>query len=127
MKFSKAAASTPPAPIIIDIRREEVAAANAKDIADGLNSSPKQLPELLVHDGHGLQYFSEITKSTGYYPRHSEIKTLFQNVSKMVGNLRDGDVYIELGARCVPASQYPATGACWLTRIPRAGSSGPGT
>ena len=97
MKSSKAAAPLP-SPIIIDIRREEVAAVSAKDIVAGLHSSPKQLPELLVYDSHGLQYFSEITKSTDYYPRHSEIKVLSSNASGIVGDVTDGDVFIELGA-----------------------------
>ena len=83
---------------ITDIRHDEILSVSVNDILNELRSTPRHLPELLVYDAKGLQFFSEITRREDYYPRHSELRMLRQYAPAIIQNARDGDVYIELGA-----------------------------
>lgn len=87
---------------IVDIRRGAPQTVTPIDILNGLLASPKSLPSLALWDSRGLQLFTKITKSEGYYLSHAEAQILHRYADDIAGGIEDGATIIELGAGCVP-------------------------
>lgn len=69
-----------------------------KRISEGLTSTPKSLPSLLLWDERGHQLFEAITKSKDYYGTIADKEILFEKLELVCDMIADGGILIELGS-----------------------------
>ncbi|KAJ5134387.1 N-methyltransferase [Penicillium atrosanguineum] len=81
-----------------DIRRQTNEEGLVSQIAAGLRSEEKELPSLLLWNGHGLQLFDAILDSGKYYPAVREPELLSTCMPKIAHSISSGERVIELGA-----------------------------
>ncbi|KAG0054123.1 hypothetical protein BGZ83_011910 [Gryganskiella cystojenkinii] len=60
--------------------------------------APKTIPTMVLYDDRGLQLFDEITYLDEYYLTKEEIEILERDGDKIVENIPDNSVVVELGA-----------------------------
>ncbi|KAF9956983.1 hypothetical protein BGZ72_002306 [Mortierella alpina] len=60
--------------------------------------APKTIPTMVLYDDRGLQLFDEITYLDEYYLTQEEIEILERDGDKIVENIPDNSVVVELGA-----------------------------
>ncbi|KAI1136538.1 histidine-specific methyltransferase [Hypoxylon sp. FL0543] len=70
-------------------------------ILEGLRSSPRYLPSVLLWDEVGLNIYSKIMRSEDYYLTRVETEILQVHVDAIVESIGDGGVIIELGSGCL--------------------------
>ncbi|KAI0836045.1 histidine-specific methyltransferase [Hypoxylon sp. FL0890] len=70
-------------------------------ILEGLRSSPRYLPSVLLWDEVGLNIYSKIMRSEDYYLTRVEAELLRIHVEDIVESIGDGGVIIELGSGCL--------------------------
>jgi L-histidine N-alpha-methyltransferase len=69
----------------------------ARDVADGLTRTPKELPPKWLYDARGSELFEEITRLPEYYPTRAEREILLARASEIAWATR-AETLIELGA-----------------------------
>jgi uncharacterized SAM-dependent methyltransferase len=67
-------------------------------IIEGLKSSPKFFPSLLLWDDRGLAIYERIMKSRDYYLTHAEAQLIRLNADSIVETIPSGSVILELGS-----------------------------
>ncbi len=67
------------------------------DVAEGLTSTPKQLPPKWFYDDIGSQLFDEITRLPEYYPTRRE-RWILRHHAADVARLSGADTLVELGS-----------------------------
>ena len=91
----------PPAPAIIDIRKDKDGFSLVEDIRRGLHpptGEEKSLPTLLLYDELGLKLFEDITYLDEYYLTEAEIEVLKTYAGRMAERIPDGSIVLELGS-----------------------------
>ncbi|KAG9321683.1 hypothetical protein KVV02_002151 [Mortierella alpina] len=63
-----------------------------------VQGAPKTIPTMVLYDDRGLQLFDEITYLDEYYLTQEEIEILERDGDKIVENIPDNSVVVELGA-----------------------------
>ncbi|KAF9274588.1 hypothetical protein BGZ68_000522 [Mortierella alpina] len=63
-----------------------------------VSGAPKTIPTMVLYDDRGLQLFDEITYLDEYYLTQEEIEILERDGDKIVENIPDNSVVVELGA-----------------------------
>lgn len=85
--------------VIREETEEEFQEYFERDILTGLSSSPKSISSKYFYDDKGSQLFSEIMKTSEYYPTDSELEILAQKSPDIVSKLPNEKFnLIELGA-----------------------------
>lgn len=69
-----------------------------KRISEGLISTPKTLPNILLWDERGHQLFEAITKSEDYYGTNADKEILVENLQSLCDMIADDGILIELGS-----------------------------
>jgi uncharacterized SAM-dependent methyltransferase len=67
-------------------------------INQGLRSSPRSLPSLLLWDSVGLELYEKITESPDYYLTRVEADVIRNNVDAIVQSIGPNGVILELGS-----------------------------
>lgn len=67
-------------------------------IGQGLTSSPRSLPSLLLWDSVGLDLYEKITESPDYYLTRVEADVIRHNVDAIVQSIGANGVILELGS-----------------------------
>lgn len=67
-------------------------------ISQGLGSSPRSLPSLLLWDSVGLDLYEKITESPDYYLTRVEADVIRNNVDAIVQSIGANGVILELGS-----------------------------
>lgn len=67
-------------------------------IGQGLRSTPRSLPSLLLWDSVGLDLYEEITDSPDYYLTRVEADVIRNNVDAIVQSIGVNGVILELGS-----------------------------
>lgn len=67
-------------------------------ISQGLRSSPRSLPSLLLWDSVGLDLYEKITESPDYYLTRVEADVIRNNVDAIVQSVGANGVILELGS-----------------------------
>jgi uncharacterized SAM-dependent methyltransferase len=67
-------------------------------ISQGLRSSPRSLPSLLLWDSVGLNLYEKITESPDYYLTRVEADVIRNNVDAIVQSVGANGVVLELGS-----------------------------
>ncbi|EHK46016.1 uncharacterized protein TrAtP1_013106 [Trichoderma atroviride] len=96
----------PAKPSSNDIFEEEVSAETGSSdnidilqlISQGLKSSPRSLPSLLLWDAVGLNLYEKITESPDYYLTRVEADVIRNNVDAIVQSIGANGVILELGS-----------------------------
>lgn len=69
----------------------------ARDVRDGLLSSPKVLPPKYFYDARGSDLFDEITRLEEYYPTRAESQILHQRAAE-IASLTQARTLVEIGS-----------------------------
>ena len=72
-------------------------AALRADVADGLTSTPKELPPKWFYDDVGSRLFDEITRLPEYYPTRRE-RWILEHHAADIARLSGADTLVELGS-----------------------------
>ncbi|MGI8807904.1 MAG: L-histidine N(alpha)-methyltransferase [Acidimicrobiales bacterium] len=83
--------------IDVHLTPEDLRAALRRDVADGLTSTPKELPPKWFYDQRGSELFDEITRLPDYYPTRCERAILAERATEIV-RLSGADTLVELGS-----------------------------
>lgn len=67
-------------------------------IIEGLKSSPKFFPSLLLWDDKGAAIYERIMRSRDYYLTHTEAELIRANADSIVEAIPSGSVILELGS-----------------------------
>ncbi|CAO3574350.1 unnamed protein product [Mortierella alpina] len=67
-------------------------------LCPAVQGAPKTIPTMVLYDDRGLQLFDEITYLDEYYLTQEEIEILERDGDKIVENIPDNSVVVELGA-----------------------------
>ncbi|KAH6632568.1 histidine-specific methyltransferase [Chaetomium tenue] len=70
-------------------------------IIEGLKSSPKFFPSLLLWDDKGLAIYERIMRSKDYYLTQTEAELIRLNADNIAETIPDGSVILELGSGCL--------------------------
>ncbi|WP_413116617.1 L-histidine N(alpha)-methyltransferase [Streptomyces sp. CY1] len=76
---------------------DATAAALRADVADGLTSTPKQLPPKWFYDARGSALFEEITRLPEYYPTRAEREILIARAAE-IADATGARTLVELGS-----------------------------
>jgi L-histidine Nalpha-methyltransferase len=76
---------------------DDLAAALARDVRDGLGSSPKELPPKWFYDDRGSELFDRITRLPEYYPTRAE-RSILEARSADIAAETGADTLVELGS-----------------------------
>jgi L-histidine N-alpha-methyltransferase len=69
----------------------------ARDVAEGLTRTPKELPPKWLYDARGSELFEDITRLPEYYPTRAERQILQRRAGEIAATSR-ADMLVELGA-----------------------------
>ncbi|KAF8928412.1 hypothetical protein BGZ47_001651 [Haplosporangium gracile] len=69
--------------------------SSLKPVVEG---APKTIPTMVLYDDYGLQLFDQITYLQEYYLTQEEIEILERDADKIVDQIPDNSVVVELGA-----------------------------
>src|SRR3954452_331055 len=69
----------------------------ARDVADGLTRTPKELPPKWLYDARGSELFEDITRLPEYYPTRAEREILARRAGEIASATR-AEMLVELGA-----------------------------
>jgi L-histidine N-alpha-methyltransferase len=69
----------------------------ARDVADGLTRTPKELPPKWLYDARGSELFEDITRVPEYYPGRAEREILTRRAAEIASTTR-AEMLVELGA-----------------------------
>ncbi len=69
----------------------------ARDVADGLTRTPKELPPKWLYDARGSELFEDITRLPEYYPTRAEREILTRRAGEIAHATR-AEMLVELGA-----------------------------
>jgi len=86
---------------IIDIRRDKVQQSLLDELTESLQREDgveKRIPTMFLYDEKGLKLFEDITYLDQYYLTKAEISALQQYADKIVENIADGALIVELGS-----------------------------
>ncbi|KAG2417795.1 hypothetical protein HFD88_000894 [Aspergillus terreus] len=84
---------------VYDIRQQAQGSMNLQTaITDGLLSTPKTLPSLLLWDAEGLRLFDEFAHSASYYLRDKELTILRDRSHEIVTVVPAQSILVELGS-----------------------------
>lgn len=83
---------------ITDIQQTQVAATLLAGIEQGLTSSPKTLPSLLLWDEKGHELFKKITESQSYYGTGADGDIAVQHMDQLCDLVGTKGILIELGS-----------------------------
>lgn len=83
---------------IEDICSEKTSTDLVVAIKEGLLSTPKQLPSLLLWDTSGHQFFQKITESPSYYGTRADREIMVSNMSRLCDMLGNDGILLELGS-----------------------------
>ncbi|KAI1443741.1 histidine-specific methyltransferase [Annulohypoxylon stygium] len=72
-----------------------------KFIVEGLKSSPRYLPSVLLWDSVGLGIYEQLMCAKDYYLTHIEKEVLQTHIDAIVESIGEGGVIIELGSGCL--------------------------
>lgn len=71
-------------------------------IVEGLKSSPRFFPSLLLWDAKGVQLYERIMCPKDYYLTQTEAELIRLNVDSIVDQIRPNSVILELGSGYFP-------------------------
>lgn len=93
---------------VLDIR-QHASLDLRQEIVQGLQSTPRYLPSLLMWDNKGLRLFEKFAESKDYYATRTEMGLLNLYAERMATAIEPGSVLIELGSGCsfVSSSSRP--------------------
>ncbi|MEM9204638.1 MAG: L-histidine N(alpha)-methyltransferase [Actinomycetota bacterium] len=83
--------------IDVHLGPEDLEAALRRDIAEGLRSTPKDLPPKWLYDARGSDLFDQITRLDEYYPTEAERSILRAHAADIVERA-GADTIVELGS-----------------------------
>ncbi len=83
--------------IEVHLSSEDLRDALRRDVADGLTSTPKELPPKYFYDARGSELFDEITRLPEYYPTRCE-RSILEERAAEVAELSGADTLVELGS-----------------------------
>lgn len=86
-------------------------------ISQGLRSSPRSLPSLLLWDSVGLGLYEKITESPDYYLTRVEADVIRNNVDAIVQSIGANGVILELGSGYVLLNTSPTVYMCYTDTI----------
>jgi L-histidine N-alpha-methyltransferase len=91
------APAAPNVTVEVHLGPDDLRAALRRDVAEGLTSSPKELPPKWFYDARGSELFDEITRLTEYYPTRCERAILAERAGE-IARLTGADTLVELGS-----------------------------
>ncbi len=83
--------------IEVHLSPEDLRAALRRDVAEGLTSSPKELPPKYFYDARGSELFDDITRLPEYYPTRRE-RSILEARAVEIARLSGADTLVELGS-----------------------------
>jgi uncharacterized SAM-dependent methyltransferase len=102
---------------VLDIR-QHVNIDLQREIVQGLQSTPKYLPSLLMWDSKGLRLFEKFAESNDYYATRTEMGLLDLHAERMATAIEPGSVLIELGGGCSFVSSFSRPFMSVSVRVP---------
>jgi L-histidine N-alpha-methyltransferase len=90
-------ATTSPVQVDVHLTPDELEAALAADVREGLTATPKDLPPKWFYDNRGSQLFDQITRLPEYYPTRAERAILVERADE-IAKLTNADTLVELGS-----------------------------
>ncbi len=85
------------ATIDVHLHPAELTAALRRDVAEGLTSTPKELPPKWFYDDRGCELFEPITGLPEYYPTRREREILERHAAD-IASVTGADTLVELGS-----------------------------
>lgn len=92
--------SDPPITQIIDIRSDKKDVELREALQQSIHSDNAALPDLLLWDEQGLQYFEDVTYCLSYYLTREEIGLLETHRLQIADRIQPGTILLELGSGC---------------------------
>lgn len=83
--------------IDVHLAPDELRSALERDVAAGLQSSPKELPPKWFYDDRGSALFDEITRLDEYYPTRRE-REILEHHAPAIAEASGADTIVELGS-----------------------------
>ncbi len=83
--------------IDVHLAPDALRSALRADVAEGLTSSPKELPPKWFYDERGSELFDEITRLPEYYPTRCE-RTILDQRAPEIATLSGADTLVEIGS-----------------------------